>query len=371
MHSEMSEKQRGAIVRSLLAWYRENRRDLPWRAGATPYAIWVSEIMLQQTRVAVVVPYYGRFLERFPTVEDLAAASLDEVLKYWAGLGYYARARNLHRAARQIVAEFGGRMPDTPAALRTLPGLGRYTVGAILSQAYGVPEPAVDANVIRVLCRLAGIPGDPKSAANQKALWSLARQLVPADDPGSFNQALMELGAILCAPLEPRCSGCPLQAHCVAASRPDPSALPEYPPGRVPVACTHAAVLIRNGEGKFALYRRPLQGLWGGLWEFPRVVCAAGETPRDGACRAAREIAGLEVTLLRRVALVRHSVTHYRITLHGFLAEISGVVQKAAASEPSLRWADAGVLSDYAFSSPQVRLREALQSDSRHGVLPF
>ena len=184
-------EQKSRIVEALVAWYRDHKRDLPWR-GATPYAIWVSEIMLQQTQVATVIPFFLKFMERFPTVEALAEAPLEEMLKYWAGLGYYARARNLHRAAQMVTERFGGELPQTAEEIESLPGIGRYTSGAILSIAFQAPRPLVDANVIRVLSRVFGLRGDPKSTANQAALWSLAEQLVPQDRPGDFNQGLME-----------------------------------------------------------------------------------------------------------------------------------------------------------------------------------
>ena len=317
--------------------------------------------MLQQTTVAAVGKYYARFLGLWPTVGALAAAPLDAVLVEWAGLGYYARARNLHRAAQQVVERFGGRVPDTPEAIESLPGIGRYTAGAILSIAYDVPRPLVDANVIRVLTRLFGLRGDPKSTANQAALWSLAEQLVPAAAPGDFNQGLMELGALVCEPAEPKCERCPLLADCVAGNSPDPSALPEYPPGRATVAVTHSAALIREAAGRVLIIQRPLHGLWGGLWEFPRVVCAAGETPQEGAVRAARDVVGLEVALGARVGKVKHGVTHHRITLYGFAARpLSPEAVPTPRDCAAVRWETLDALEGYAFSSPQVLLRKAL-----------
>jgi A/G-specific adenine glycosylase len=354
------EETRQRITTALRVWYQANRRDLPWR-GASPYGVWVSEIMLQQTQVATVIPYYRRFLERFPTVEALADAPIEEVLRFWAGLGYYARARNLHRAAQMVVANYGGRVPDTPETIEALPGIGRYTAGAILSIAYGIPRPLVDANVIRVLSRLFGLRGDPKSATNQAALWSLAEQLVPADAPGEFNQGLMELGALVCEPAEPKCERCPLLPDCVAGNSPDPSALPEYPAGQATVALTHSAALIRDNAGRVLIAQRPLRGLWGGLWEFPRVVCAAGEAPVEAAARAAREVVELEATIGAPVGKIKHSVTRYRITLHGFLARpLSANATPQPRECAAIRWATLPELSEVAFSSPQALLRDAL-----------
>ena len=359
---EVSAGRRVRLVAALLAWYGVHKRDLPWR-GASPYAVWVSEIMLQQTQVATVIPFFKRFLARFPTVEALAEAPVEEVLKSWAGLGYYARARNLHRAAQRVVAQFGGRVPDTPETIESLPGIGRYTAGAILSIAYGVPRPLVDANVIRVLSRVFGLRGDPKSSANQAALWSLAEHLVPTEAPGDFNQALMELGALVCEPAEPKCEGCPLLADCVAGNSPNPSALPEYPAGRATVAVTHSAALIRDEAGRVLIAQRPLHGLWGGLWEFPRVVCAPGESPQASAERAAREVVGLNVEIGNRIGRVKHGVTHHRITLYGFDAR-----RRSQEDAPSplacaaVRWEPLEALDNFAFSSPQVLLRSALRT---------
>jgi A/G-specific adenine glycosylase len=353
-------QQRESVAASLLAWYRAHKRDLPWR-GASPYAVWVSEIMLQQTQVVTVIPFFLRFLERFPTVEALAAAPIDEVLKYWAGLGYYARARNLHRAAQIVVERYHGRVPDTPEEIEALPGIGRYTAGAILSIAYDVPRPLVDGNVVRVLSRLFGLYGDPKSTANQATLWRWAEQLVPCEAPGDFNQALMELGALICTPTEPRCERCPLLTQCVAGNSPDPTALPEIPSARAAVTVTHSSALIRSPAGHVLIVQRPLHGLWGGLWEFPRVVCQTGETPQQGASRAASEIVGLEVRIGARVGKVKHAVTHHRITLHGFRAALCDPAATAIARDcAAVRWEIPDALPEYPFSAPQALLRAAL-----------
>ena len=199
------------LQRRLLAWYRRHQRDLPWRRTRDPYAIWVSEIMLQQTQVATAIPYYERFLRRFPHVRALARAPMERVLKSWEGLGYYSRARNLRRAAQIVLAEHGGRLPEEPEALRKLPGIGRYTAGAISSIAFDRDEPVLDGNVIRVLCRVFLIRANPKSARTQKRLWKLAEELLPAGHASFFNQALMDLGATICMPSHPHCDRCPLR----------------------------------------------------------------------------------------------------------------------------------------------------------------
>lgn len=349
-----------SMAERLLLWFAKHKRDLPWR-GATPYGVWVSEIMLQQTQVATVIPFYLRFMERFPTVEALASTPIEEVLKYWSGLGYYARARNLHRAAQRVASEYHGRVPNTPKEIEGLPGIGRYTAGAILSIAYGIPRPLVDANVIRVLSRLFGIYGDPKSQANQALLWELADRLVPTKDPGDFNQAMMELGALVCSPAEPQCTVCPLYSSCVAGHLPDPTVLPEIPAGRATVSLVHASALIRNPQGEFLLLQRPLEGLWGGLWEFPRVTCHTGETPEEGAKRAGLETSGLPLNVISRVAKVKHAVTHHKITLYGYLATpLHTQTQLHPEYGRDLRWVAPEKLDAFALSSPQVLLRNAL-----------
>jgi A/G-specific adenine glycosylase len=360
-HPSVEPDKAERIADRLTAWFREHKRDLPWR-GADPYGVWVSEIMLQQTTVAAVIPFYRRFMARFPTLESLADAPLDDVLTHWAGLGYYARARNLHRAAQLVMQQHGGSVPNAPETIEALPGIGRYTAGAILSIAYGLPRPLVDANVIRVLSRVFGLTGDPKSTANQAALWHYAERLVAASDaPGDFNQGLMELGALICNPSDPRCEQCPLLADCVAGNSPEPNRLPEYPPGKTLISVTHSAAIIPNERGEFLVVQRPLHGLWGGLWEFPRVVCESVETPEEGAERAAREIVGLTVKVGRRVGKIRHVVTHHRITLHGFWAEPIPVSQvPAPLGCAAVRWETLTNMETLAFSKPQVLLRETV-----------
>lgn len=356
----VSAEKQAHIVTGLLDWFRRHQRDLPWR-GASPYAVWVSEIMLQQTQVATVIPYFTRFLERFPTLEDLANAPVEEVLKYWAGLGYYARARNLLRAAQIVVARYGGQLPDTPEEIETLPGIGRYTAGAILSIAFGKPRPIVDANVIRVLSRVFELRGDPKSTANQTILWSLAEQLVPDEAPGDFNQALMELGALVCDSSDPRCEQCPLLKVCSAGNSPDPSALPEIASGKTAINVVHGSVIIQNEVGEVLIIQRPMHGLWGGLWEFPRVAAVPGETPEETAKRAAIEITGSLVELGDRVATVKHSVTHHRINLYAFLASFSPSSPAPTPREcAEIRFEQFDRLDQYAFSAPQTIVKDSL-----------
>lgn len=314
--------------------------------------------MLQQTQVATVIPYYERWMERFPTLLSLASASTDEVMRYWAGLGYYARARNLHCAARIVVDEYGGKMP-CDARLTELPGIGRYTQGAIRSIAFDQPEPVVDANVARVLCRVFALDGDPKSGPVQSALWRLASELLPHDAPGDFNQAIMELGALVCTPADPACERCPLLSVCRAGNSTDPTRWPDMPPGKSTLRLNHASAVIQR-EGKYLVVRRYAHGLWGGLWEFPRRPCQPGETPEDCAKRATQEVVGLTVVLGKRIGTVKHAVTHHAITLHAF-----GVDGAAGSPQPRdcdrLSWLPLEQIENLALSAPQRQLLAMLR----------
>jgi A/G-specific adenine glycosylase len=306
-----------ALRRSLLRWYRANRRDLPWRRTRDPYAIWVSELMLQQTRVETVIPYYARFLERFPDVATLAEAPLDDVLSLWAGLGYYSRARNLHRAAQTLVRERGGRLPDDAEALRSLPGIGRYTAGAVASIAFDRPEPVVDGNVVRVLTRLHGIADDVRQPRVDRRLWELAGELVKGAGPGDLNQALMELGARVCTPRAPRCLACPWVGECRAHREGNAEALPVRPAKARPRA-VHAVAGVVERDGRWLVVQRPPQGLLGGLWELPGGDLLAEEEPAAALSRTLRERVGIAVPGSERVGAVEHVFTHLELTLHVF-----------------------------------------------------
>ena len=306
--------------RALLAWYRRERRDLPWRRTRDPWAIWVSETMLQQTRVETVIPYYERFLTRFPTLETLADAEPDELMQSWAGLGYYSRARNLQAAARVVAREHGGRIPDQPEALLTLPGVGRYTAGALASIAFDRPAPIVDGNVARVLARLLDLSLDVSSPAGQRLLWSEAAALVAGPAPGDLNQALMELGALVCTPGAPRCPLCPLRRQCRGLAAGFASALPVKAAKAARRSVEAVAVLLSHGTRVLAV-RRPPRGLLGGLWELPGGELAAHEPPVSGLARLLRERVGLAPAHAIRVGEVKHGFTHRTLRLHVFQAE--------------------------------------------------
>ncbi len=329
------------FVEPLLRWFRANRAELPWRQEPSPYQVWLSEVMLQQTQVAVVIPYYQRFLRAYPTIEALAAAPLADVLKLWEGLGYYSRARNLHRAARLLVAEYGGRLPSDAAALRNLPGIGPYTAGTIASIAFGEAAPALDANGIRIFSRLLDLEADIRQSATQKKLWRIAADWLPAQAAGEYNQALMELGQKICQPQKPRCSVCPLQGHCRAFAagsqhqrpvRSKRAPLPHY---------DVAAGLIRDEAGRLLIARRPLEGLLGGLWEFPGGKCEAGESLPDCLKRELREELAIEVEVGALFTVVKHGFTHFKITLHAFDCRYLGALPPYAEPQAlqALDWA--------------------------------
>lgn len=304
----------------LLGWFAENARDLPWRRTLEPYHVWLSEIMLQQTRMDRAVVYFERFLKRFPDVTSLAQAHEDEVLKLWEGLGYYSRAKNLLRAARVILREHGGAFPATFEAVRALPGVGPYTAGAVMSVAYNNPRPAVDANVERVLSRLLDIDRPVSGAEVKRRILAAAWELVPAHEARAFNQGLMEFGALVCGPRKPDCSGCPVSRHCLArvrgtvAQRPVPATKPEII--RVDMAC---GVLVTGGL-VFIQKRRP-DDVWPGLWEFPGGVLEPGESPDEAMVREFREETELLVRPAGKIAVIRSSYTRYRITLHGYFCQ--------------------------------------------------
>jgi A/G-specific adenine glycosylase len=306
--------------RALLRWYRANRRDLPWRRTRDPYAIWISETMLQQTRVETVIPYYERFLTLFPDVEALASADMDDVLGAWAGLGYYSRARNLRAAAREIAESHGGRLPEDTEGLRSLPGIGRYTAGAVASIAFDRPEPIVDGNVARVLCRLLGIRDEVDSPSVTRRLWDEAAALADGPHPGDLNQALMELGAVVCIPAEPRCPACPLAGDCDAQRAGDAASLPRKRRKQAARKIEAAAAWIVR-RGKVLAVRRPPRGLLGGLWELPGGDLARREDPSAGLVRNLRERVGLSVSKPQYIGAVEHLFTHRKLRLHVFRSD--------------------------------------------------
>jgi A/G-specific adenine glycosylase len=358
------------VVRRLRGWFGRHRRDLPWRRDRDPYRIWVSEVMLQQTQVATVIPFFERFVSAFPTLGTLAAADEQDVLRLWEGLGYYRRARDLHRAARALAAEHAERFPDDPAVVRTLPGFGRYTANAVLSQAFDARLPILEANSQRVLSRLFGRADDPRRGPARAWLWQAAEELLPgrpgartAPGTGEFNQALMELGALVCTPGTPRCGECPLAARCVARRKGLQESIPARTPPPAVTCVQEAAVVVRRGR-RVLLVQRPAGGRWAGLWEFPHDALRAGETHEDAARRLVADLTGLGVELGPELTTLRHGITRYSITIVCFEADYrAGTFRSPFYAQGA--WLDPADLAAYPVSAPQRRLAGVLTTPGR------
>ena len=335
------------IASRLLEWYSKHARQLPWRGTTDPYVVWISEIMLQQTRVETVIPYFLRWMERFPTVQSLAAASEQDVLSAWEGLGYYSRARSLHRAARLLVEQYAAQLPQEVEALHRLPGIGRYTAAAIASIAFGKDEPTLDGNIRRVLARLFNVSLPARSPQGERQLWELARAYLPAGKASEYNQALMDLGATICIPRTPDCDRCPLVDHCQAFAldiqqeRPVREKKPPLPHFVVTAAViqqiTPPSSDVPLGENPVLLARRPSRGLLGGLWEFPGGKLKDGEDLSACLKREICEELGVKISVGEAFGIYRHAYTHFRVTLHAFLCRLQdGSPRPIEASE--IRW---------------------------------
>lgn len=309
------------LQRQLLDWYQENARDLPWRRTQDPYAIWVSEIMLQQTRVETVIPFYRRWLADYPTIKSLAETAEDRVLKTWEGLGYYSRARNLHAAARLVVENHSGELPADLAALLELPGIGRYTAGAILSIAFDQPAPILDGNLRRVFTRFFNINTPIQISATEKVLWQIAEELVPISKPGDFNQSLMELGALICQPKNPGCGHCPLADDCAANQLGVQENLPVRKE-KSPLPHLQVTAAVINRDDQVLLAKRPPGGLLGGMWEFPGGKQEENETLPETLTREIKEELNLDVEIGSQLGKYHHAYTHYRITLYAFQCQM-------------------------------------------------
>jgi A/G-specific adenine glycosylase len=347
----------------LLAWYRRHARDLPWRRTGDPYAVWLSEIMLQQTQVATVGPYFERFLAAFPTIEALAAADEQRVLRLWEGLGYYRRARQLHRAAEVIVREHGGRFPEEPEAVRRLPGIGRYTAGAILSIAFGQRQPILEANTTRLLARLLAYRGQPTSAEGQRLLWAAAEAVLPRKDVGHFNQAMMELGSEVCTARSPRCEQCPVVTLCGAHSQGLQHEIPQPKPKPAYEDVREAVVVVRR-RGRVLLVRCGDGGRWAGLWDFPRLRVQStrpADVERE-LVEGVRRLCGLTIRPGQRLATIRHGVTRYRITLDCYEAKYeaaAGVSAEAA----QMKWLRPAELEAYPLSTTGRKLAKRIAGE--------
>jgi A/G-specific adenine glycosylase len=334
--------------RKLLAWYGRHARELPWRNSADPYRVWVSEIMLQQTQVATVATFFPRFLAAFPTIEALAAATEHDVLRLWEGLGYYRRARQLHQAAGVIVREHAGRFPTDPLAVRRLPGIGRYTAGAILSIAFDAREPIVEANTLRLFSRLIAFRGDPRQKRGETLLWALAEELLPRRGSSQFNQALMELGSLICTPRSPACGDCPVRSLCPTNRQglhdviPSPAAKP-----RIEVV-REALVVVRRGV-RVLLRQRQIGERWAGLWDFPRfAIGLSADSASDEIIDKLTATTGVVAELAEPLTTLKHGVTRFRITLDCHWADHRSSPRRLRGE---LRWVRPEQLVDYPLST--------------------
>jgi A/G-specific adenine glycosylase len=345
---------------ALLVWYDRHQRHLPWRAPTgsavkiDPYHVLVSEAMLQQTQVVTALPYFERFIARFPTLTDLAAADEQDVLRLWQGLGYYARARNLRAAAQRVVAEYGGKIPANYAALQNLPGIGRYTAGAVGSIAFDLRVPLLDANVARVLCRIDRIETDLKSTATVKLLWKRAEEILPTNRVGDFNTALMELGALVCTPRSPKCLICPVNAHCQAAAAGIQEKIPAPRPAKELPLLRRWIICINDGE-KYLFEQRPAKGRWAGMWQFVTIEAEKAMI----TAKIVKAATGCSVKNLKRIGEVTHGLTHRRYEFEVFAASC-----KTRAPAGLRKWLKLDEVNAYPLPAPHVKALRLLKSDS-------
>ncbi len=335
-------------------WYQAQKRELPWRKSKNPYRIWVSEIMLQQTQVKTVIPYFQRWIKSFPSIRKLAEAPIEDVLKHWEGLGYYSRARNLHKGAQLVVEQYNGKVPDTREDILEIPGIGLYTAGAILSIAFEKRAPVLDGNVKRVLSRLFCLNENGSTSRSEKKLWDLAETILPEEQIGDFNQALMELGATVCLPQNPMCLLCPLQSHCRANLE---KRQQEFPPPKKRTAAkkieVSAAVILKNG--KAYIQQRLQKGLMGGLWEFPGGKIEKGETPEACLVREVQEELGVAIEIKDKLLTIKHSYTQFRVTLHVFLCQWTEGRIRATQCE-QWRWVALKKLPEFTYPAANVKI---------------
>jgi A/G-specific adenine glycosylase len=348
------------LQKNLLNWYEIEKREMPWRNNQDPYRILVSEFMLQQTQVKTVIPYFERWIKSFPTLQKLAQARESTVLKHWEGLGYYSRARNLRKTAQKIQKEYSGKVPDSMDEILKLPGVGRYTAGAVLSIAFGQKVPVLDGNVKRVLSRLFILKENGSTRQSENILWETMENLLPETDAGNFNQAFMELGATVCLPKNPLCLLCPLKRTCKAKKAEQQNL---YPPKKQPTPSTKIAVSagIIYHRNKIYIQKRKIGGLMGGLWEFPGGKFESGESPEQCLQREIKEELGIAIHIDEKLMIVKHSYTRFHVTLHVFLCRIrSGQVSPTQCEE--FKWVKVEALETYPFPAANVRIIKRLQN---------
>ncbi|WP_146449400.1 A/G-specific adenine glycosylase [Bythopirellula polymerisocia] len=354
---EVDSKWKQSFRRRLLAWYAKHERDLPWRKSQDPYRVWVSEVMLQQTQVETVKPYFQRFLKAFPTVKNLAAAEESQVLRLWEGLGYYRRARGLHAAAKQIVAEHGGQFPQDVVTMQSLPGIGRYTAGAIASIAFNQREPILEANTIRLLARLLAYPDDPTKSAGQRLLWATAEEILPSTNVSRFNQALMELGSLVCTPTQPKCEECPVSRHCGAYQNGLQDELPRAA-AKLKFTDVHEAAVVVRKNGQVIVRQCGTGERWAGLWDFPRFAIES-EGPlfvEEELIKKVCQQTGVTAKPGALLTTMKHGVTRYRITLDCYSAQfVSGRLKRHT------RWIRPAELADLPLSTTGRKLANRIE----------
>ena len=359
----MNKQDIDKLQKRLIQWYSKNRRSLPWRETADPYSIWLSEVMLQQTQVSTVIPYYLGFLKKFPTLRSLALADQQEVLKMWEGLGYYARARNLHKAAQIVAADHQGRIPSERRIFQKLPGVGDYIAAAVLSIAFKHPFAVVDGNVKRVLARLMKFKDPVNISSSHKIYKTAAQKLLYRDDPSTFNQAIMELGALVCTPRNPNCGACPMRPFCKAHHTGDVNVYPKRAAKR-PVPQDHIAVGVVYKKDRLLITRRKPEGLLGGLWEFPGGKVVANETPQQTCIREIAEEVNLTVRVDEHLTRVRHAYTHFKIVMDVYCCQyVSGRVKLNGPVD--YRWIRLDEIEQYAFPKANHKFFSTLKDRSK------
>lgn len=358
----MAELSNSEFTENLLDWYKEHKREMPWRGEKDPYKIWISEIMLQQTRVDQAWPYFENFMKVFPTVFDLAKADQQKVLKAWEGLGYYSRARNLHEASKMIVEDYNGKLPETYDEIIKLKGIGPYTAAAITSIAFGLPNAVVDGNVIRVITRYFGIEDDVRKTGTIKEVQSLVSELISLEQPAEFNQGMMELGATVCSPHNPDCLNCPIQSGCIATKIAKTDIIPYKSKAKKKPHKVIGVGIIEAIDGKLLIALRPEDAMLGGLWEFPGGKQEKGETIQQTVERELLEELGVEVHAYKEFMTLKHTYSHFSITMHAWFCTLISGTPKAKSSQ-EIRWVKRSELEEYPFPKANKVLTEKLIDD--------
>lgn len=357
MEKELQNIDINAFQTDLIGWYKKNKRQLPWRQDRNPYKIWVSEVMLQQTKVDTVIPYFKHFIEKYPTVYELSEADTQEVLKVWEGLGYYSRARNLQHAAQTVVEDYNGEIPQDAKALEKLKGIGPYTKGAILSIAFDKPEPAVDGNVMRVLSRILKVEEDVTAHRTRKLFEKFTYKLISHEDPSSFNQGLMELGALICTPKSPSCLLCPVQLHCKAFEEGVEELLPVRSKGKKQKELSYVALIIKSPNNKFMIEQRPERGLLASMWQFPMIPI--DEIGFDHIESWLYGEYGLRVSLDKKKGEIRHIFTHLIWNIDIYTA----TVEKASLKEENIRFVSYKEMMEYPFPTSHVNIQKYIAKE--------